>query len=176
MHGLNPGTWESFALGQVGASAALFGLLFVGISINLRDVLSSRTLVNRAAEAVLLLGGILVAATAVLVPRQTRQVVGIELAVVGVVVLLSVVALQRERPSAEGGPPAATPALDAPVPTSARVLRRVLSIGACVLVLVAAASLLAGFGGGLYWWAGAVVLAYVSALTSAWVLLVEILR
>ena len=83
MHGLNPGTWESFALGQVGASAALFGLLFVGISINLRDVLSSRTLVNRAAEAVLLLGGILVAATAVLVPRQTRQVVGIELAVVG---------------------------------------------------------------------------------------------
>jgi hypothetical protein len=32
------GDWESFALPQVGASAALLGLVFVGISINLRDI------------------------------------------------------------------------------------------------------------------------------------------
>ena len=35
------GEWESFALGQVGASAALLGLVFVGISINLRDIIGS---------------------------------------------------------------------------------------------------------------------------------------
>jgi hypothetical protein len=31
-------------------------------------------------------------------------------------------------------------------------------------------------GGGLYWWPAAVVAAYMSALTNAWVLLIEILR
>ncbi len=54
------GDWESFALGQVGASAALLGLVFVGISINLRDIVGSGSLVHRAAEAVILLGSVLV--------------------------------------------------------------------------------------------------------------------
>ena len=42
------GDWESFALAQVGASAALLGLVFVGISINLRDIVGSGPLVHRA--------------------------------------------------------------------------------------------------------------------------------
>ena len=49
------GDWESFALAQVGASAALLGLVFVGISINLRDIVGSGSLVHRAGEAVILL-------------------------------------------------------------------------------------------------------------------------
>ena len=38
------------------------------------------------------------------------------------------------------------------------------------------ASVLAGWGGGLYWLAAAIVLAAVGAAINAWVLLVEILR
>ena len=62
------GDWESFALAQVGASAALLGLVFVGISINLRDIVGSGSLVHRAGEAVILLGSILAVATVVLIP------------------------------------------------------------------------------------------------------------
>jgi len=40
------------------------GSCFVGLSINLRDVIGSTSLVNRAAEAVIALAGVLVAAYA----------------------------------------------------------------------------------------------------------------
>jgi hypothetical protein len=49
------GEWSEFATAHVGASAALLGLVFVGLTINLRDVIASRQLVNRVAEAVVLL-------------------------------------------------------------------------------------------------------------------------
>jgi len=45
-----------------------------------------------------------------------------------------------------------------------------------VLMALAGTSLVLQSGGGLYWWASAVVLAYLGALAGAWVLLVEVLR
>jgi len=62
--GYHVSEWSDFALAQLGASAALLGLVFVGLSINLRDVIGSTSLVNRAAEAVIALAGVLVAAYA----------------------------------------------------------------------------------------------------------------
>ena len=41
---------------------------------------------------------------------------------------------------------------------------------------MAAITLVVEAGGGLYWWPAAVIVAYASALSNAWVLLVEILR
>lgn len=64
MTGYHVSEWSDFALAQLGASAALLGLVFVGLSINLRDVIGSTSLVNRAAEAVIALAGVLVAAYA----------------------------------------------------------------------------------------------------------------
>lgn len=177
MTGLDPASWHEFALGQLGASAALLGLVFVGISINLRNVLSSRRLVNRAAEAVLLLASILLASTAVLVPGQPNRALGVELAVLGMSTLAAVSVLQR--PMGAPAVAAGGPGIDAGDATELRVahvLRRVLGAGACLLVLVAGATVLADGGGGLYWWVGAVVLAYAGALLSAWVLMIEILR
>jgi hypothetical protein len=55
--------WSGFAFAQVGASAALLGLVVVGLSINLRELIASRPVVNRGAEAVVLLGSVLVTAT-----------------------------------------------------------------------------------------------------------------
>jgi hypothetical protein len=41
---------------------------------------------------------------------------------------------------------------------------------------VGAITLAVEAGGGLYWWPAGVIAAYVSALTNAWVLLIEVLR
>jgi hypothetical protein len=175
--GLEPAKWESFALGQLGASAALLGLVFVGISINLQNVLSSRRLVDRAAEAVLLLASILLGSTAVLLPEQSARTLGVELAVLGAVLLVGVLVFQRSLHLPVAAADAAEGETgDANEPRVAHFVRRLLGVGASGLVLVAAGCLIGDVDGALYWWAGAIVLAYVGALTSAWVLLIEILR
>jgi modulator of FtsH protease len=162
--------WSDFGVAQVGASAALLGLVFVGMSINLKEFVGTPVLVNRAIEAILLLGTVLITATAVLMPGQAREVLGIELIVAGALIALAVARLQRGcgtyvvRPGDRG-------------PTRASItFRRVFGLGSAVLIVIAGVLLLAEAGGGLYWWPAAIVAAYVGAIVNAWVLLVEILR
>jgi hypothetical protein len=45
-----------------------------------------------------------------------------------------------------------------------------------MLLALTGVTLAACTGGGLYWWPGAIVVAYLGALTNAWVLMIEILR
>ncbi len=47
--------WENFFIAEVGASVALTGLIFVGVSINLTRILSLTGLPNRALLALTLL-------------------------------------------------------------------------------------------------------------------------
>jgi modulator of FtsH protease len=166
----DPSQWTDFALAQLGASAALLGLVFVGLSINLKDVIGSRQLVNRAGEAVIALGSVLVTSTAVLIPDQSRGALATELLLIAGVTFSSTFRLQigaahQVARSGEQGPPRAS-----------IVMRRVLGLGAPLLLAVAGVTLAAQAGGGLYWWPGAIAAAYLGALTNAWVLLVEILR
>ena len=162
--------WESFALGQVGASAALLGLVFVGISINLRDIIGSGRLVHRAAEAVVLLGGVLAAATLVLIPGQRKSVLSTELIVAAVALFAVVLFIQRDAANQPVDPPAAGP------PPLGLAVRRVLGLGTPVVIAIAGLTLALEAGGGLYWWPLAVLAAYLGALFNAWVLLIEILR
>jgi modulator of FtsH protease len=162
--------WTDFALAQLGASAALLGLVFVGMSINLKEFVGTPTLVNRALEAIVMLGSVLITATAVLIPGQSHEAVGIELVVVGAFTAWVILRLQAGTgaevvPHGDRGPTRAS-----------IVFRRVLGLGSAALVVVAGVLLLAEVGGGLYWWPAAIVAAYVGALVNAWVLLVEILR
>ena len=162
--------WSDFATAHVGASAALLGLVFVGLTINLREVIHSTWLVNRAAEAVILLGSVLATATAVLIPGQPRGALSAELIVLGVTTFGVVLLLQRgitmqPRDAGKGGPP----------PVSV-LIRRVMGLGAPALFGLAGVSLAATAGGALYWWVPAVLAAYAGALANAWVLLIEILR
>jgi modulator of FtsH protease len=55
MHAHTTDGWGELFLAEAGASAALAGLLFVAISINLTKILEVRGLVGRAGEAILLL-------------------------------------------------------------------------------------------------------------------------
>lgn len=169
MAAYDPARWSEFALAQLGASAALLGLVFVALSINLRAVVGSVVLVNRATETVIVLANVLVSATLVLIPAQDRGVVSVELSAVALATLAVVWRLQRGAMAASTG--------DNGGPSRAQFeVRRALSLGAQVLLALAAITLAVEAGGGIYWWPAAVIAAYVSALTNAWVLLVEVLR
>jgi hypothetical protein len=164
------GDWSEFAVAHVGASAALLGLVFVGLTINLRDVVASRLLVNRAAEAVILLGSALATSTAVLIPGQARGALSAELIFLGAALFAAVCLLQRG-----AGDVVSTEDHEAP-PRSTIIIRRVFGLGSPVFVVITGITLAATSGGGLYWWPAAVVAAYTGAVGNAWVLLIEILR
>ena len=55
MHAYSTAGWESLFVAEAGASAALAGLLFVAISINLERILQGTGLPGRAGEAIVLL-------------------------------------------------------------------------------------------------------------------------
>ena len=154
MHPYSSGFWTDFALGQLGASAALLGLVFVGISININVIMKAPPLVDRASESVILLGFVLTTATAVLIPGQSRHAVGVEILAVGVIVAVAVSRTLRTSGQSL-------------VQGRQILIRRMLSLGAPLFAIVAGVSLLANAGGGFDWWVAAVVTAYVAALTGA---------
>jgi hypothetical protein len=134
--------WSDFSLGQLGASAALLGLVFVGLSINLQHLIRSPQLVNRGGETVVVLGSVLAAASVVIIPDQDRTALGIELLAVAVATFASVALLQRGAgASADEGDGA---------PRGSLPFRRAVGLGGPLITAVAAGTLLTGRGGGLY--------------------------
>lgn len=69
--------WESLFVAEAGASAALAGLLFVALSINLERILKGSGLPGRAGEAIVLLLTVLVVSTFGLVPGQSPRVLAL---------------------------------------------------------------------------------------------------
>src|ERR1700733_12030733 len=75
--------WANFFVAEVGAAAALSGLIIVAISINLQRILSFPHLPGRAAEMLIMLVGALLACSVVLVPDQPAKLLGVEIAGIG---------------------------------------------------------------------------------------------
>jgi hypothetical protein len=157
--------WDTFFAAQLGASAALAGLLFVGISINMTKILKYPMLVNRALQSLILLGTILVVSSFSLDPDQPVMFLGVEILIVGASVWAMVTTL------------------------SIRNLRAVEKqymwswIGETLLTQVAVLSYaVAGIvtitlgSDGINLLVPAVVVSFVVVLIDAWVLLVEINR
>lgn len=157
--------WEAFFTAEVAAAGALTGLVFVGLSINLSRILSGAGLSGRAGEALIVLMGTLILSSLVLVPGQSTALLGAELFVVSLFVWLVVTRIQLQAYTRHE------------FQTRDQVAMRIL-LGqlATLPFIIAAISIFAGFGGGLYWMVIGIVFSYVAALISAWVLLVEILR
>jgi hypothetical protein len=155
--------WSDLFVATTGASAALAGLLFVAVSINIERILKYEGLPERALETVLLLLGALVVSVVGLIPGQSRVALGAELLGVGLILAAAIARL----PISQAGEQE----------TRGRLLGRwAIRAGGTVPLVVGGASVLAGSGGGLYWIAAGIVLALVGAICNAWVLLVEILR
>ena len=161
----NPGLWSTFFAAEVGASAALTGLIFVAVSINLGQIVGQKLLVARAAKASATLAGVLLTATLCLVPAQAISVLGTELTVCGG--MLWVAATGSHRAASRENPY---------LTVRQKVLQSVLTQFSAIPFRAAGLSLLFGWGGGLYWVVAGTVFAFVAALMDGWVLLIEILR
>ena len=77
--------WSNFFVAEAGASAALAGLIFVGISINLNDLMRFPHLLLHAAGALTLLLVVLATSSLLLAPGQSLHTIGVELLLVGTV-------------------------------------------------------------------------------------------
>jgi|SRR5215216_1306367 len=77
--------WHDFFLALAGTAGVLTGLVFVAVSINLQEIVSEpgSGLPGRAAEALILLVGVLTVSILLLVPGQALVMVGAEVLVVG---------------------------------------------------------------------------------------------
>jgi hypothetical protein len=159
------GGWGSLFVAEVGASAALAGLLFVAISINLARILQLPGLPGRGLEALALLVTVLVASTLGLVPGQPPWARGAELLGVGLVAWAVLLAIHVQALRVRAG-----------TSTGSRVVRVVVAQAAILPFPGAGLALLLQAAGGLYWLAGGIILCFVVAVIDGWVLLVEVLR
>jgi hypothetical protein len=161
--------WHDFFLAQAGAAGVLTGLVFVAVSINQEIVFESGSgLPGRAAEALILLVGVLTASILLLVPGQGKGAVGVEVLVVGLATWGWVVAIQLLRLRGWG--------TMRPDLRQAFVLRVVLGQIATLPLVVAGIAVLAVGLGGLYLLVTGMIFSILVALFEAWVLLVEINR
>lgn len=156
--------WENFFVATAGASAALAGLLFVAISVNIQRILSIQHMPGRAGQTLMYLLATLLASLLGLVPGQTRLWLGSELLVVGG--LFWLFAMRVHLRSVPLMPPV----------RRWRWLHFTVAQLATIPYVVTALSLLWGRGGGLYWVVPATLFSMAAAMMNGWVLLVEILR
>jgi hypothetical protein len=159
----DPTEWHDLFVATAGAGAALAGLVFVAVSINVERILEYPGLPERALETVLLLLSVVVTSIIGLVPGQGHVALGIELLVFGLVGagVIWTLAL-RSMPKLEGSEP--------------RTWRLVVLGWGTLPILVGGLTVLAADGAGLYWVVFGMVGAIIGAVVNAWVLLVEILR
>jgi modulator of FtsH protease len=157
--------WENFFVGELGASAALTGLVFVGVSINLTKIVTGSYLPKRVLEALIALVVVLFTSSLLLIPDQSFLAIGIEVLLIGLIDWMMISFLQF---------------------TSLRKMQAlyrrsfVRSIVPCqmaALCFVLAGIVLLVLGtSGLYWVVAATLLSFLAAFTDAWILIIEINR
>ena len=156
--------WSDLFVAAAGAGAALAGLVFVAVSINIDRILAGEGLPDRALATVLTLLMAVCVSIVGLIPGQDHSALGAEL--LGLTALFAIVIVRLSIRSLPSGS----------APRHWVVGRLFVIAIAVVPLLVGAISVLAEGGGGLYWIAAGIVGALVGAVANAWVLLVEILR
>jgi modulator of FtsH protease len=162
--------WSDFFLAMSAAAGVLTGLVFVGVSINLEKIVSQSGsgLTGRAAEALILLLAVLTASSMLLVPGQSRSLIGGEVLVVGGAAYAWIVTIQVLHLRTWSTIPS-----NLRLPLILRVT--VAQISTIPAIIAGIAVLTVGFDG-LYWLVGGMIFSMLAAMFDAWVLLVEINR
>jgi hypothetical protein len=161
-----PEEWKDLFVAVAGASAALAGLLFVAVSINVERIVKYEGLPERGIEALAMLLVPLIVSIAGLLPGQSHVAFGAELAMITAVLIAVMLKLPISRKFSK----------DLEAPPYYVFMRRLVRLSGTVLLAIGALAELFAVAGGLYWVAGAIVVLILGAVINAWVLLVEILR
>ena len=156
--------WSDYFLASAGVGAALAGLVFVALSINLARILRTPGVTGRGAEALALLVSPALVGIVGLWPLDDPARVGIAIALVGAGSWLTVTSIQFLSTRA------------ASATAFQRGMRLVLGQLGTLPVIAAGVSLVTGVGFGLDFLVLGALSAIVAGLVGAWVLLVEILR
>lgn len=156
--------WSDLFVASAGATAALAGLVFVAISINIERILQLDGVPELGMVTLLLLVGVLVVSLFGLIPEQEDHAFGIELLVQSVL-WTSFIALLTARSASGLGQ------------GEGRLTSRVvLPLFGTVPYLVGAVMLIIGSDMAMYWVFAGMLGAILAAVMNAWILLVEILR
>ena len=157
-----PEAWQVFFTAVATASAALTGLLFVGLSINLRKIIETPEHLARAREVLGQLLGLLVLSIIVLIPGQNRLELGEELIVLGAALAAVSAVLHRQTlRRLESG---------RRVRWGARVA--VFHVGT-LAIPIAGITLMMGHFGGMFWLVVTVLMYLLWSTNNAWTLVVQ---
>lgn len=164
MEAFDASAWSDFFVASAGASAALAGLVFVSVSINVEHIVAQDGLPEFALVTVLLLLQATIVSLLGLIPDNDADSLGLEV-LIEFLVWVSITGLMIYRSLQH---------MKSPV---SLVSRLVLPAAGSLPILVGAVILLGGNGdGGLNWIAAGIIASTVAAVINAWVLLVEIRR
>jgi hypothetical protein len=158
--------WANFFMATAGASAALAGLVFVALSVNIDRILAFSHLPARAGATIATLIVVLASSAAELIP-QPLFAMGLEIlgfAICGWVlkVWASYLTFAARKVSQR--------------PLYEAIVQTVLGQIQMLPFLVAAILLMRGEGAGFYWLAGGAIAVFVFSVFTCWILLVEIRR
>jgi modulator of FtsH protease len=159
------GQWSNYFVATAGGAAALAGLIFVSVSLNLKRILSHDHLPGRALGSLILLINILITGSFCLVPGQSLFWLGCEIALVGLAIWIinTRMDIRMHRQTARRYRPYSLQNL-------------FVTQLAIVPYLVAAGFLLNDMAVGFYWLIPGITFSFIKSLVDSWVLLVEINR
>lgn len=158
--------WADFFVAELGASAALAGLVIVAISINLTRIISFPWLPGRAAETLVAPAGVLVVSSYMLVPRQPPAQLAVELIVTGAVMWIMPCVIQFRTARAQLSQ----------VPRRSLVTRFLLTQISSLPVVAGGALVAMGSPFAIHWMVPGIIASLIATVINAWVLLVEIVR